>query len=533
VHQEIEQYKNNLEEMIKKRTEELHESNRALAAEQERLAVTLHSIGDGVITTDLKSRVVLINRVAEQLTGWPQDEVNGRPLSDIFQLLDEDGKPYNLQMAAILEQGSITAIPHMTALVARDGRKLQIADSIAPIRDKDSAIIGAVLVFRDVTRQLQLESEVLKVKKLESLGHLAGGIAHDFNNILAAILGNIDLAILDQTLNPKTRTILTSAEDAALRAKELTSRLLTFSKGGSPVKVTALLPEIIRDAANFVLQGKEIVCIYNFPDDLLPVAIDLAQIGQVIQNIITNSKQALLNSGVIKVSCRNMTAAEVPLPQPTTRHYVEISIHNNGPHIPATTLSKIFDPFFSTKSGHSGLGLTICHSIINKHHGLITVASTDGDGVTLKLTLPAARPKEPGKMPQSDAKQTTTTGLNVLIMDDEELVRDVTAAMLKQLGHKVVTAVDGTEAINKFKEAATSSQPIDLTMMDLTIPGGMGGEEAAKEFLKIDPTAKIVVSSGYSNDPIMANYQDYGFRAALSKPYQHQELLEVIQRLFP
>lgn len=531
VHLEIEQYRNNLEEMIAQRTMELKESNLALATEQERLAVTLRSIGDGVITTNMAGRIVLLNKVAEQLTGWHQDEAMGRHLNEIFQLLNKKGEPYHIPMDTTLQAGSVTTLPDMTTLVAKNGKQLDIADSVAPIRNNESNIIGAVLVFRDVSHQLQLEEEVLKVKKLESLGILAGGIAHDFNNILAAILGNINLALLDNSLTGTTKDLLSSAEKASLRAKDLTQQLLTFSKGGTPVKVTALLPEIIRESANFILHGEPTACIYNFPEDLYPVDIDKGQISQVIQNIIINGKQAMPEGGVIKIACSNISAEETPLQLPVAINYVKISISDNGPGIPPDTISKIFDPYFSTKSEGSGLGLTICHSIINKHHGRISAESSPQQGTSFTIMLPASPHKATITAHKKPQQITAVKKCKVLIMDDEELIREVTTAILSKLGHNSVSACNGEEALKLFKEAKSSSAPVNLTIMDLTIPGGMGGKEAIKELLKIEPEAKVIVSSGYSNDPVMAHFQEYGFKAALVKPYKHQELLEMIQRL--
>lgn len=497
-----------------------------LAAEQERLAVTLRSIGDGVITTDTSGRIVLINKVAENLTGWSQAEAFGQPLEEVFQLLTINRERHPNLAAKILATGRIQNLAESTILVSRQGRELIIADSGAPIRDQESNVVGVVLVFRDITHQLKLEAESRKAQKLESVGVLAGGIAHDFNNLLVAILGNISLASLDAGLREKTRQLLAEAEKASLRARDLTQQLLTFSKGGEPVKRISSLQEVIEDSANFVLHGENVACEYELPNDLWLVDIDQGQISQVIQNIIINANHAMPNGGLIKVKCENVESAAAPSYLPR-QNYVRISITDNGIGIPVHIIDRIFDPYFSTKSEGSGLGLAICHSIIAKHKGQISVDSRPGKGTTFMITLPAAACSTQVE-DQGDPGRAKIQKAKILIMDDEEVVREVAKAMLGQFGYQVVLARHGAEAVELFRAALNSSEPIELTIMDLTVPGGMGGKEAAQELLKIAPAAKIIVSSGYSNDPIMADYRQYGFSGAIVKPYQIREILKTV-----
>lgn len=502
-----------------------------LAAEQERLAVTLRSIGDGVVTTDTSGNIVLINKVAEKLTGWLQEEANGKPFEEVFHLLTPQRKPYPNPIEIIMSSGDIFTLDEQTILINKQGDELIISDSGAPIRAKDSTIIGVVLVFRDVTLQLKLEAESLKIKKLESVGILAGGIAHDFNNILSAILGNINLAKLDNNMEDETQKLLTEAEKATLRASSLTRQLLTFSKGGAPVKETASLQEIIQDSANFVLHGEKVACEYDFANDLYLVDVDKGQISQVVQNIIINAYHAMINGGVIKVKCENEEGLEHLLADLgecncNTKH-VKIIISDNGSGISAKIIDKIFDPYFSTKHTGSGLGLTICHSIVSKHNGTICVESNPEDGTTFTITLPASIHNDKEKSDDVSVEYKFSKS-RILIMDDEEMVLDVAGAMLSRLGHDVVVAKNGKEAVSIFRNLINSDQSIDLTIMDLTIPGGMGGEEAVQEFIKIDPEAKVVVSSGYSTNPIMANYKRYGFCAAIIKPYRLKDLTRML-----
>jgi len=501
-----------------------------LASERERLAVTLRSIGDGVITTDISGNIVLINKIAEEFTGWSPEDAVGKPLEDVFKIINEKTKNKCENPATkALKTGKIITLVNHTALISKDGSIRSIADSGAPIRDEKSEIIGAVLVFRDVTNQQRMEEELLKVKKLESVGVLAGGIAHDFNNILTAILGNINLARLDTSMKDQTQHLLAEAEKASLRAKKLTQQLLTFSKGGEPVKKTSSLREVIQDSADFVLHGEKVLCEYCIPDDLLMVDIDKGQFGQVIQNIIINAKHAMPEGGVIKIRCENVDSGVAPQLL-GEKAYVQVSISDNGIGIPANIIDKIFDPYFSTKSEGSGLGLAICHSIIKKHKGSLSVKSQPGQGTTFTIILPAStHMKEKQTLKPVEIDQIAKA--KIMVMDDEKIVRDVAHAMLSGLGHDVVLAKDGAEAIQLFKESVESGNPIDLTIMDLTIPGGMGGKEAVKQLININPEAKVIVSSGYSNDPIMANCKEYGFCASVVKPYRSQDLNRVIAQV--
>ncbi len=511
-----------LETKVEERTSEL-------ASETERLAVTLRSIGDGVITTNVVGEVILINKIAEHLTGWKQDEATGQPLEKVFNIISETTRePCENPVTQVIKTGRIIGLANHTTLIARDGTERSIADSGAPIRDKESKVVGVVLVFRDITDQLRMEQEVIKVKKLESIGVLAGGIAHDFNNILAAILGNINLALFDESLQKTTRNLISEAEKASLRAKELTKQLLTFSKGGEPVKETASLETVIKESANFVLHGGKVACRFEPPDDLWLVDIDKGQISQVIQNIVLNASHAMPEGGIITISCENLTLTDKKmLPSRKGGKFVKISIQDSGIGIPEKLVGKIFDPYFSTKSEGSGLGLAICQSIISKHNGDIFVESSPGEGTTFSIYLHASDKQAP-PLPERIGDFKASVPAKILIMDDEEMLRKVAIKMLAKLGHEAFPASDGVEAVQLYKEAMNSDNPIQLVIMDLTIPGGMGGKEAVQEIHKLDPEAKVIVSSGYSNDPIMANFEKFGFCAAIVKPFQLKDLSGVL-----
>jgi len=499
-----------------------------LADERERLSVTLRSIGDGVIATDEQGIIVFINRITEQLTGWSEQEAIGHPVEEVFHIINEKtGKRCENPVEKILDQGIIIGLANHTALIARDGIKRSIADSGAPIRDRNSNIIGTVLVFQDVTLEKKTEMELLKIKKLESIGILAGGIAHDFNNILAAILGNINLA--QQYLDPGSEAmlLLQEAEKASTRAKQLTQQLLTFSKGGTPVKKIESLPELIRESAEFVLHGTNIACKYQIPDDLWMVEIDRGQMGQVIQNLAINSRHAMPEGGAITISCDNVADNSQALFQGLhDEKYVRIVLQDTGVGIPEQMLDKIFDPYFSTKQEGSGLGLAITHSIINKHDGYIQVHSQVGHGTTFTLYLPACLEKSVEEAEAAPAPQPRSG--TILIMDDEEMVVNIATRMLEHLGFTIVTTRDGEEAIAEYRRLLDEGRSVTAIIMDLTIPGGMGGKEAVHEIHRINASAKVIAASGYSTDPIMANYQEYGFSGSITKPFNLSELSRAI-----
>ncbi|MCF6188735.1 MAG: ATP-binding protein, partial [Desulfobulbaceae bacterium] len=480
------------------------------------------------IPTDATGLIVFINRVTEQLTGWTEREATGRPVEEVFNIVCENtGNICENPVHKVLELGNIVELTDHTILIAKDGTRRNIADSGAPIRDRKSTIIGTVLVFRDVTLEKKNEAELLKVKKLESIGVLAGGIAHDFNNILAAILGNINLAA--QYIEPESKAglLLKEAEKASTRAKQLTQQLLTFSRGGEPVKSIESLPELIRESADFVLHGTNIVCKYDIPDNLCPVEVDRGQIGQVIQNLVLNSRHAMPEGGTITISCANVEDSRQELFQGLQdEKYVRISLGDTGVGIPESMLEKIFDPYFTTKQEGSGLGLAISHSIIKKHRGFIQAHSMPGQGTTFTFYLPAGNESQ---SEQSYEPETiSATGGTILIMDDEEMFMDVATRMLEHLGFEVVAAENGEEAIARYRRLMDDGIAVAAIILDLTIPGGMGGKEAVHEIRRINPAAKVIASSGYSTDPVMAKYQDYGFSASVAKPFNLKELNRAI-----
>ena len=371
---------------------ELHRSEVALAAEKELLDVTLNSITEGVITTDTSGKIISMNRAVESLTGWPRNEAEGKKLSEVFHLIhDQTQKPCASPVEKALQTGAVIEMENHILLVARDGTRRAIATSAAPIRDHAGKIVGAVLVFRDVTEKQKAEVQMLTESKLQSVGLLAGGIAHDFNNMLTAIIGNLSLARMPESSREEIAQLLADAEKAALGAKDLTQQLLTFAKGGAPIRKPMLLHELIREACQFALRGSNVQCEYSLASDAWPVEADKGQIRQILNNLVINARQAMPQGGKMEVRMENTDLSASSMPSLPAGKYVKISIQDHGPGIPSEHLPRIFEPYFTTKKAGTGLGLATVYSVIRKHDGQIKVVSEPGKGTTFELYLPASQ----------------------------------------------------------------------------------------------------------------------------------------------
>ncbi|MCD4775961.1 MAG: PAS domain S-box protein [Candidatus Aegiribacteria sp.] len=465
-----------------------------------------------------ESKLNFANNAGIKLLGAESpNEIIGKPLQEIIHPDD-----YESVKSSITEMlGNHHEIPLTERRFKKvDGSVIDVEMVAIPFAYPERA--GAQIVALDISERKKMEMELLRIERIESIGVLAGGIAHDFNNILTGILGNIDLAKTFSIPESEALRFLHNAHCAATRAKELTQKLLTFSKGGLPLRTTTSISEIITDSVNFILSGSNIRFEYNQPDDLWAVDIDVVQFRQVIENLTINAHQSMPAGGLFTIRAENIaeiTGHVLPLKD---RMYVMVTVNDQGVGIPEGNLLKIFDPYFTTKDKGSGLGLATAYSIINKHDGLITVESEPGHGTTFIIYIPATR-EEPETVIKDEEPPKAGKG-HVLVMDDEEMVRNVAVEMLGSLGFEAFAVKDGREAIEVYTAAKESKNSFDAVIMDLTIPGGMGGEEAIAELLEIDPDVKVIVSSGYSNNPVLANYSDYGFTATIAKPFSLKEL---------
>ncbi len=398
-----------------------------------------------------------------------------------------------------------------------------------PIFNEDGSRKGLVVIGRDITEKRKMEQELLKADKLESLGLLAGGIAHDFNNILTGILGNISLAKMEINPDEEIYEILSEAENASLRAKDLTRQLLTFSKGGAPVRKIISIRDLIKDTGRFTLRGSNISFEMNAKNDLWPADVDEGQISQVLNNLIINAKHAMPSAGTIRIRVENAVIEESMSLPLTVGKYIKISVADNGMGIPKEHLSKIFDPYFTTKQQGSGLGLASVYSIIKRHRGHIEVESELGKGTCFTLYLPAST-ELPEETITKVEKFESGRG-RILVMDDEKVIRDVVSRMLDRLGYEVVVTREGQETLNVYREALAKGEVFDLVILDMTIPGGMGGKETIRKLLKINPKVNAIVSSGYSTDAVMADYRSFGFAGLASKPFNLKELRKTISEV--
>lgn len=505
-----------------KMMDEKKKAEDALRESEGRFRLLFEQSNDAIFIQSLEGKIIDVNQRACEMLKMEKAELINTCIFDLC--LPEDKELCKKKYYEIREKGDVIS---ESLLLRKDSECVNVEIS-SRIICGEKIIIQSIM--RDITIRRKMEQELAKVEKLESLGVLAGGIAHDFNNVLSGIIGNISIAKLDLNPDNVLNEYLSEAIKASLQAKNLAQQLLVFSRGGEPIRKICDIEELLRESARFSLIGTNVRVEFVFPPDLWVVEIDEGQIRQVIGNIILNAQQAMPGGGVIKVKVKNKfieSGGVLPL---DSGKYVEIIIKDKGIGIQEKNLTKVFDPYFTTKKKGNGLGLTTCYSIIKKHGGYITVESELGVGTTFHIYIPASKKKVTTKRKIQPITLKSGQG-RVLVMDDEEVIIRVLGKMLIHLGYEADFAKDGAEAINKYRMARDNGNPFDIVIMDLTIPGGMGGKDTIKKILKIDPKIRAIVSSGYSNDPIMANFQEYGFRACLAKPYKIGELGEVIQNV--
>jgi PAS domain S-box-containing protein len=507
-------------------------AEQALAEEKERLAVTLRSIGDGVITTDLDGKILLINQAAESLTGWTLAEATGKTLDSVFRNVDSETRDACESAISLLTSDlGRPRIHRSSALVARDGTERPIEEVAAPLRDADGQTIGMVVVFRDITDALKVQEERAKASQAASLGLLAGGIAHDFNNILMAIMGNLSLA-QNSASDTVTHHSLDEAHRACLRARQLTWQLLTFSRGAVPHKRTLSITPLIKESATLAVRGSNVDCAFDCAGNAWDVSADEEQIVRVVTNLVVNARQAMPDGGTIRISAENIVEAghrwEHALPVVPGR-YIRIAVTDTGVGIPEHNLGRIFDPYFSTKANGRGLGLATAYSIVKNHGGYVSVSSKPGHGTTLTINLPAA-----DQPPSTIAIAPRATGTSrILLMDDEASARSMTVQMLKSLGHSVEVVDNGTAAVDRYARALKTNHPFDAVLLDLVVPYGLGGREALELISEIDPTVNAIMVSGLTHRSDLSDFKDYGFKAVITKPFTLEELKATLGTVMP
>jgi two-component system, cell cycle sensor histidine kinase and response regulator CckA len=507
-------------------------SEEALSRSEELMRSVLDSVDEELIMVDRDFRILLANRAYCSQARASLESVIGEHCYEVSHKIKqpcyEAGEECAVDRA--FETGEPQTAYHKHPDAAENMHYVEI--KAFPLKDASGNVISAIESINDITERYLLEVERIKTHKLEAIGTLAGGIAHDFNNLLQGVFGYVSLAKLAAGNREKSVSALEQAEKALHLSVKLSNQLLTFSKGGKPVKQTLDLRPVIENAAKFALSGARSAYRLAADDDLWMTDADEGQIGQVIQNMVLNADQAMPDGGMVEIRAKNVHAPDRDLSKGLQQgRHIEIAIQDHGCGIPEPMLIRIFDPYFTTKEKGSGLGLATSYSIVKNHNGLIDVQSEVGKGTTFFLYLPAASQERMAEPVLTEVVKASPRTARVLLMDDEQVIRIVTGDMLKELGHTVELAAHGAEAIEKYRSAMRSEKPFDAVILDLTIRSGMGGAETAEKLLEIDPEVMAIVSSGYSDDAVTAIYQEKGFKAILKKPYNLEELRAVLNAL--
>ncbi|MDM8522458.1 response regulator [Desulfococcaceae bacterium HSG8] len=522
--------------------QEIHERKQtelALRESEEKLGTIMNAAADAIILLDDQGKVIYSNPASEKIFGYNVEELKGKEMHSLL-IPAELHESYRKLSEEFQRTGQIPPSGNTTELkaVRKNGTVFPVEVSVSALKMNDKWHVAGIV--RDITGKKRMQEEVIRARKLESLGILAGGIAHDFNNLLSAILGYINLAEMDMEPDSRGPGFLKKAEAASLKAKDLTSQLITFSMGGTPVKKAGSLVDIVRETTKVVLSGSDVKCEFSIQPDLRRVEFDEVQIRQALRNLIINASESMPGCGSLVVIAENTeigSGTGLPLLE---GNYVKIIIRDQGVGISEENLTRIFDPYFSTGDRGTqkgmGLGLTITWSVIRKHEGHITVESEAGSGTVFTIYLPSYEKETEEKKEQEHEKKPGEEPAahrgKILVMDDEEMIRDIASHMLDMIGYDTELACDGAEAIELYKRAADSEKPFDAVILDLTIKKGIGGVETVRSLTKTDPHVRAIVSSGYSNDPVITDFRKYAFAGALAKPYTIEDLTDALSLVF-
>jgi len=493
---------------------------RSLFDTEETARVLLNSAFATILLVESEGKILDLNDFAARAFGKKRETLIGKNALDFFpKELSESRYKFGQK-------------------VIRTGKPVQFEDQrdnrwfssyIYPVFDVDGNVSRFAIYSIDKTSEKKLEQELMKIHKLESLGVLAGGIAHDFNNILTSIVSYLGVARLNNPKNANLIEILDEVEKASMRARDLTQQLLTFSKGGAPIKFAASINNLIKESAIFALRGSNITCDFHLDESICAVDIDKGQMSQVINNLVINAIQAMPKGGEITIRSSDVFLNVNDVAALETGDYILINLEDSGCGIHPDHQSMVFDPFFTTKQTGTGLGLSLSYSIINNHNGHLTFSSDLGKGTTFNIYLPAS--EKPLPEPLIINSSTPIKGGKILLMDDDEAIRESVGMMLSEIGYRVETCSDEDETLSVYKTALEQNHPFDAVIMDLTIPGKAGGKYAIEQLLGIDPGAKVIVSSGYSTDPIMTQFEKYGFAGVLPKPYNLESMSHLLHSL--
>jgi PAS domain S-box-containing protein len=510
--------------LVRRYAAERDEAEKELRESERKCRFVVDHANDGILIAQ-EGMLRFVNPRMTAITGYDEEELLGSPFT---RFLHPDDRTIVYERHVQRMQGMLDpTFVYTFRILRRDGRIVWIETrgAVSTWNGKPATIN----FLSDITDRMRAEEELLRAEKFRSIGVLAGGIAHDFNNILTGILANISLARRACSPGDPLAERLAEAEAASLRARQLTQQLLTFSRGGAPVRKLLAPAAVVRDGATLALRGRGSSLVFRDTEQLWNIEADEGQLHQLISNLVLNASQAMAGGGTVTITAENVSVTGRTDLSLAEGAYVAISVADQGAGIAPDHLALIFDPYFTTKEEGSGLGLAVCYSIVKNHGGTITVRSEPGRGAVFTVYLPASEAALP---PAGHVRSGIVRGRGrVLVMDDEELVRNAAGAILTELGFEAAFARDGREAVDEYRRAYQEGAPYDVLIMDLTVPGGMGGRDALNELLAFDPQTKAIVSSGYHEDPIMANYRDHGFRDVIAKPYTATELSRTLARV--